>query len=1173
MTDTLIPNGCKTNGPVENDYFKKGCNPFAQTGRSKLQNKRALLNQQIIKQMRIRAGAENLLKETSSIPLIPLGLKETKDVDFAVALKDFILEHYSEDGSNFQDEIDDLMDLRQASRTPSRNPSGVDLLANYFSQLSFLETRFFSPTRQTGIFFTWYDSFTGVPVCQQNISLEKASMLFNMAALYSQIGTRADRQTQAGLEDAIDAFQKSAGVLHYLKETFTHTPSYDMSPAMLSMLIRLMLAQAQECLFELITLPGIRNEFFSLLRIAQEAAKVGETYSEVHQSMIQTPIKNNVPFFWTTMSELKISHYKSLAHYFVSTALLDHQLTPSDDEDKQEKALSQLYDAMPDGRSPLDVLKDKEERRKIGKAHLQRSIMGHEEAIRTHSRCRHLQKLDILSDILQAGLKRSLTKFEQNDKEDEFTDYMLAPDIISKTEKKAEMEIPTATKGPLSVFSAKQRWSAPRTIRLRLQDRDLGFTLKGDAPVQIQSLDPLCPAAAEGLKEGDYLVAVGDTECKWLGVSDVMKLLKDVDEEGVNIRVVSMLDSSSQPMRNIAHGLIPAATIAPRPAVPRTPPPRSPNPSPERPRSALAAAILTSSLTGRTVAIPPPRQRSYSESDCSRADSQTGFEPYAATALYTRDTWPDSVTGRPPVPSPGHSDDDEDDDSVEVEGDEERDEDHVYQSIERRSRADDINVVYAMPLKHRKVETNSDVDEETEDSAFDIVSPLQTEELNDDWSIQSHRSPNTSKRKTSRMKESPVRRKERDISPGMIYRNYVQLYVCVCVGENSELQSLRQQAQELVDENDGLKMTVYRLNVELSRYQARFRPLTKDELDMKYLSPLLLAYEDHLNAKDKLLKSSEEELQSLRARAEEVIQENEKLHAQVNKSSTVSNKECVNCQLFTVSSSSSSVKERSSLLPALLFIQTLTQVSVYACVCAVCRRHLQEQARLVLEENQVLIEQLELQNAKAKEAHSKHTQEVCKVSKQLMLLESEKQALEKELEVERKEHRALKTEFQRVRLALEHSLSLAEHNAVTDKLKRQLQDHERLKNSEVEELLARVSALEAERKTLLLDKTNLNTDIKHVETELQLSQQANRKAQRRINVLKQQVEDSLEKELIAHQYLANIVTLAERTTHERDQLMHMASSLEKDKQGVLTRIIESTVSLGKLQEKVKAEVM
>lgn len=61
---------------------------------------------------------------------------------------------------------------------------------------------------------------------------------------------------------------------------------------------------------------------------------------------------------------------------------------------------------------------------------------------------------------------------------------------------------------------------------------------------------------------------------------------------------------------------------------------------------------------------------------------------------------------------------------------------------------------------------------------------------------------------------------------------------------------------------------------------------------------------------------------------------------------------------------------------------------------------------------------------------------VCKVTKQVMLLESEKQALEKELEVEQKEHRALKTEFQRMRLALESSLSLAEHKADTDKLKR-----------------------------------------------------------------------------------------------------------------------------------------
>lgn len=48
-----------------------------------------------------------------------------------------------------------------------------------------------------------------------------------------------------------------------------------------------------------------------------------------------------------------------------------------------------------------------------------------------------------------------------------------------------------------------------------------------------------------------------------------------------------------------------------------------------------------------------------------------------------------------------------------------------------------------------------------------------------------------------------------------------------------------------------------------------------------------------------------------------------------------------------------------------------------------------------------------------------------------------------------------------------------------------------------------------------------------------------RKAQRRIDLLKQQIEDSLEKELVAHQYLTSIVILAEKTTYERDQLIHM----------------------------------
>lgn len=43
-------------------YFYQGCDPFAQTQRSKLQHRRARINQQINKEMRMRAGAENLFR-------------------------------------------------------------------------------------------------------------------------------------------------------------------------------------------------------------------------------------------------------------------------------------------------------------------------------------------------------------------------------------------------------------------------------------------------------------------------------------------------------------------------------------------------------------------------------------------------------------------------------------------------------------------------------------------------------------------------------------------------------------------------------------------------------------------------------------------------------------------------------------------------------------------------------------------------------------------------------------------------------------------------------------------------------------------------------------------------------------------------------------------------------
>ncbi|XP_019361141.1 PREDICTED: rhophilin-2 isoform X2 [Gavialis gangeticus] len=548
MTDALLPRGAAEPAP-DRCFFRKGCNPLAETGRSKLQNQRAILNQQILKAVRLRAGAENLLRVTTnnkvreqvllelsfvnsdlqilkeeleglnisvevyqnaeeafSIPLVPLGLKETKEVDFTIPLKDFILEHYSEDSSEYEDEIADLTDLRQACRTPSRDEAGIEMLISYFNQLGFVENRFFPPTRHMGILFTWYDSFTGVPVCQQNLLLEKASILFNIGALYTQIGTRCNRQTQSGLENAVDAFQRAAGILNYLKETFTHTPSYDMSPAMLSVLAKMMLAQAQECVFEQISLPGIRNEFFTLVKMAQEVAKVGEVYMLVDTAMNQAPVKENIPYSWSKLAQIKSDHYKALAHYFVATILSDHKLQSTDDEDQQEKIWSQLYDHMPEGLTILTILKDKVQRQQLGKAHLRKALVYHEDALRACGLCKKLRNIDILQEILTVAHKRSLLKYAQQEQEDDFLSLIQAPDILPKTEHKVDMVSPQLSKVKVKDFFH----------RLSL-----------------------------GLKEGDYIISVEGMDCKWLGVNEVLEKLKSKGEQDIEIQVISCQDTTA----------------------------------------------------------------------------------------------------------------------------------------------------------------------------------------------------------------------------------------------------------------------------------------------------------------------------------------------------------------------------------------------------------------------------------------------------------------------------------------------------------------------------------------------------------------------------------------------------------------------------------------------------
>nr|XP_048304743.1 centrosomal protein of 89 kDa isoform X2 [Myodes glareolus] len=641
---------------------------------------------------------------------------------------------------------------------------------------------------------------------------------------------------------------------------------------------------------------------------------------------------------------------------------------------------------------------------------------------------------------------------------------------------------------------------------------------------------------------------------------------------------------------HIIHGFLPAASIAPKPAVPRTPPPRSPKPSPERPRSALAAVILTTTLTGQTVAIPQPRQRSLSESDASYVEKDSIIEPYATTSeLRLRQSW-QNAPERTSLPSLETVDHEEDGDAeTQVSTSFRESESSTWKDV-----GDGRDAAYAVPhrnqvLSSQKMARDDDASEQdglSDSSSAAAAFPQHPQHKGGKYSVLNledekvplrekpppspdvaarvhQRYTELTKEKFEELKEetmhlhavnqslslelSAARQTMKDLELKMkrVEKDNRRLKEAEKASSQEvvapELLCLRKQGQDLVDENEGLKMIVHRLNVELSRYQTKFRHLSEEEssrieglpskgptppwlLDIRYLSPLLLAYEDRMKEKDKLITTLEEEMKTFRMRAQEVVEENEGLHQQLNKSSPVTSEEW---------------------------------------------RQLQAQAELVLDENKLLIEQLEIQQTKAKDAHQEHLQEVSKLTKQLMLLEAKTQEQEQQLAESQGQLGNLQARCQELKVQLDSKIAMDVHTSIVNELKSRLEKEEEKDSAEMEELLGKLTALQMQKKSLLLEKNSWTSRNKALEAELERTRKANRRYQKKVDGLRKQVEKAMGKEMSAHQYLANLVGLAENVTKERDSLKYLAQCLESEKHGVLNKILKGNIRLGKLEERVK----
>ncbi|CAH0550200.1 unnamed protein product [Brassicogethes aeneus] len=576
-------------------YLIVGSDPRVATCRGKLQNRRSKLNQEINKELRLRAGAENLFKATTNrklretvalelsfvnsnlqllkeqlaelnssvelyqctsdstdavMPMIPLGLKETKEIDFREPFKDFILEHYSEDANTYEDPIADFMDTRQAMRTPLRDNSGIGLLFRYYNQLYFVERRFFPPDRSLGIYFEWFDSLTGVPSCQRTVAFEKACVLFNMGAVYTQIGAKQDRLTAKGLDAAVDSFLRAAGTFRYIHENFTNAPSMDLGPEMLEMLVQLMLAQARECLLEKLQLQSEENRSLDVcLDLAQEASQLADCYNAVHQLINHESVHDYVPYSWISLTQVKGEFYTGMAHHHVAMGVLHKDAIKILSSTKETLQFVEKMTSSPDIKLP----KDETDRRILAKAHLREALVLHEECQRLHRMCRELKGKHALTAVLKNAHKTAMQVYTPLEKEDDFAEMLDAPLVQPATKFQLSLTAPDFAQyrvndlfrglGPIAIFSAKRHWTAPRLVQLhrgRTSD-GFGFSVRGDAPVIVAIVETNSIAEFGGVKEGDFIVSISDKDVKWASHDEVVTLIKNAGDS-LSLKIVTPMD-------------------------------------------------------------------------------------------------------------------------------------------------------------------------------------------------------------------------------------------------------------------------------------------------------------------------------------------------------------------------------------------------------------------------------------------------------------------------------------------------------------------------------------------------------------------------------------------------------------------------------------------------------
>jgi len=266
---------------------------------------------------------QNRKKEIKrKMSLLAIPLKVTGDVDLVKPIKTLISSLRSP-SSRETNSLTELQALRNKMvlNVKNRNYSEAAQrdMENYFDQIGNLESKI--PFSQVKIYFKWLDSFDKGSwisgsiqyTMSTNLLFEKACVLYNIAALATQIGATQDLNFEDSMKKAVRLYQQAAGILEAISVPTSSSPTEqkptpDLLPESAAALASITLAQAQEIVLRKAVIDNKKN-----IVIAKLAEKTGDLYEKCQELMQVESVKSLFGPDWVSAVSAKCSLYSGLA--------------------------------------------------------------------------------------------------------------------------------------------------------------------------------------------------------------------------------------------------------------------------------------------------------------------------------------------------------------------------------------------------------------------------------------------------------------------------------------------------------------------------------------------------------------------------------------------------------------------------------------------------------------------------------------------------------------------------------------------------------------------------------------------------------------------------------------------------------------------------------------------